>query len=225
MPVVPGDRGRLPMNRTRQKEPMGFAGLASLASSLGQAPGPPAEEIEAEKPQLVREARRVRPSGQAQPSGAKQGRTETAHDNPRIDTSGIDTPRSRRKWLWLVPISAIMLYAFYTVQKDVSILSTPQRELQLADLAFLKPLVGSDNVLNVAEIRWCVREQIRIEALQPLPTTNLQIDEFNELVSDYNSRCGSYRYTRGSLARARQEVEQHRSEIVTTVSRSYLSPK
>ena len=95
---------------------------------------------------------------------------------------------------------------------------TPQRKERLSDLRFSKPQVGRGNVLNVAELRWCLREDIRIDTLRPQPTTNAQIDEFNRLVSDYNGRCGSFRYREGTLARARREVEQHRSKIVASVS-------
>lgn len=94
----------------------------------------------------------------------------------------------------------------------------PQRKESLSDLTFSKPQVGSNNVLKVAELRWCLRKSIRIETLRPLPTTNAQINEFNALVSDYNRRCGNVRYREGALTRARREVERHRNEIVARVS-------
>ena len=72
-------------------------------------------------------------------------------------------------------------------------------------------------MLSVAQIRWCLREDIRIEILRPLPTTNTQIDQFNAVVSDYNSRCGSYRYRQGTLTRAQREVERVRAQIVGSV--------
>ena len=132
-------------------------------------------------------------------------------------------------------IGAVALYVFHETQKNdgrapenVSVsptiaskpaveAQTPQRKEHLSDLRFSKPPVGSDSVLNIAELRWCLREDMRIETLRPQPTTNAQIDEFNRLVSDYNRRCRSFRYREGRLARARREVEQHRSEIVASV--------
>ena len=145
-------------------------------------------------------------------------------------------PSSSRKWIWLVLIGAVAFFIFHETQKDdgkapenVSVkpmiaskpaveAQSPQRKERLPDLRFSKPQVGRDNMLNVAELRWCLREDIRIGTLRPQPTTNSQIDEFNRLVSDYNRRCGSFRYREGTLARARREVEQHRSEIVASVS-------
>lgn len=119
------------------------------------------------------------------------------------------TTRSRRKWLWLwlVLIGAVAFYVFEETRKA-----------ERSELTFSKPPVGRDNVLNVAELRWCIREEIRLDTLRPLPRTNSHRNEFKRLVSDYNRRCGSYRYREGTLARARREVEQNRSEIVASVS-------
>ena len=117
------------------------------------------------------------------------------------------TTRSRRKWLWLVLIGAVAFYVFEETRKA-----------ERSELTFSKPPVGRENVLNVAELRWCIREEIRLDTLRPLTRTNSHRNEFKRLVSDYNRRCGSYRYREGTLARARREVEQNRSEIVARVT-------
>lgn len=91
-------------------------------------------------------------------------------------------------------------------------------EAQITGLEFSKPAVGENNILSVAQIRWCLREGIRIEVLRPMPTTNSQIDQFNAVVADYNSRCGSYRYRERTLTRAQQDVERARAQIVASVS-------
>lgn len=41
-----------------------------------------------------------------------------------------------------------------------------------------------------------------------------EINAFNNIIADYNSRCSSYRYRPGTLERARREVERYRSVIV-----------
>jgi peptidoglycan hydrolase-like protein with peptidoglycan-binding domain len=41
-----------------------------------------------------------------------------------------------------------------------------------------------------------------------------QFDAFNGIVSDYNNRCGSYRYRSGALERAKREIEPYRSVII-----------
>jgi soluble lytic murein transglycosylase-like protein len=45
-------------------------------------------------------------------------------------------------------------------------------------------------------------------------SSNSQIDAFNGIVTDYNSRCGSYRYRSGALERARRAIEPYRSIII-----------
>ena len=85
----------------------------------------------------------------------------------------------------------------------------PRRQAQLSDLEFSKPPVGRDHRLSMAEIRWCFREDIRIETLRPLPPTKLQSGEFDQIVSDYESRCGGFRDRQETLERARAEVDQH----------------
>ncbi len=76
------------------------------------------------------------------------------------------------------------------------------------------PSVGTINVLDVPEIRWCILEGIRIEAMRDVIDTNAGIDEFNRIVNNYNGRCGSYRYRQGALSQAERDIEPYRSQIV-----------
>ena len=169
---------------------------------------------------------------------AHPGQRPREHETPA--KSEPPRPPQRRSssgiWIWLVLIGAVAFYVFHETRKDdrraaehvsgtpeaprsaAGEAPTPQRKEGLSDLTFSKPQVGHGNVLKVAELRWCLREDIRIETLRPRPRTNAQIDAFNALVSDYNRRCGNFRYREGTLARARREVERHRNEIVASVS-------
>jgi len=95
-------------------------------------------------------------------------------------------------------------------------------------LQYEKPSVGTDNILSVPQICWCVRENIRIETTRDFISSkrdlvsskdaadefNRMVKNYNRMVNDYNSRCGSYRYSPGSLERAQQEVEANRRQIV-----------
>ena len=85
------------------------------------------------------------------------------------------------------------------------------------ELEFIRLPVGDQNVLLVAQIRWCIREEIGIEVLRPLPMSHVQIKKFSDVVTHYNSRCGSYRYRQGTLRRAQREVERVRTQIVSSV--------
>lgn len=88
--------------------------------------------------------------------------------------------------------------------------STPKS----VELHYEKPSVGTNNVLSVLEIRWCIREGIRIEAMRDIIDNNPGVDKYNRIVDDYNSRCGSYRYRQGYRTRAKRDVEAYRSQIV-----------
>jgi len=75
------------------------------------------------------------------------------------------------------------------------------------------PPISSNHVHSTSEIRWCLREGIRIDAVRSLNETQADVSKFNRLVDNYNSRCGSYRYRQGSLASAKRDVEPYRSQI------------
>jgi hypothetical protein len=92
--------------------------------------------------------------------------------------------------------------------------STSRRESTPSLPTLSVPPVGTYHVHSAAEIRYCLAADIRIEALRPHMTTNTQIDAFNGIISDYNSRCGNYRYREGTIERARRDIEPYRSAIV-----------
>ena len=73
---------------------------------------------------------------------------------------------------------------------------------------FVKPAVGKDRLLGMPELRWCVRQDYAIEFQRKAADTNDEVNRFNAMVEDYNSRCGSFRYRDGDLERARQDVER-----------------
>lgn len=78
-----------------------------------------------------------------------------------------------------------------------------------------KPPPGRNNVLGVAEIRYCLAEDIRMEAAKPVVNDfiDADIDRFNAMVEDFNSRCGSFKYRKGALESARSDVEAMRSTL------------
>lgn len=79
-----------------------------------------------------------------------------------------------------------------------------------------RPPVGTDNVLNHAQLRYCLSEDIRIgEARTTVNSySESDVDRFNAMVNDYNSRCGQFRYRRGSLESVKSDVERNRSTLV-----------
>ena len=87
------------------------------------------------------------------------------------------------------------------------------------------PPAGADNLMfSDAEIRYCLAQIIRIEAVRPLVDRyeRAQVGYFNELVADYNSRCGHYRYMEGARESAQAQVEISRSTIESDARQAYL---
>lgn len=80
-----------------------------------------------------------------------------------------------------------------------------------------KPPVGSNLTLSSEQILYCVAENIRLEGAKAAVDnhSDYEVNRFNVMVSDYNSRCGSFRYRRGSLESAQSDVELRRSQLLS----------
>lgn len=91
------------------------------------------------------------------------------------------------------------------------------------DGAEAKPMPGYAS-LSLAEIRYCMAEDIRISAqkteidgLQYTDTDrfNRNVDGFNEVVNDYNSRCSNRSIMASDRPIATSQVEANRSQLET----------
>lgn len=78
-----------------------------------------------------------------------------------------------------------------------------------------KPSVGRNNVLSIAQIRYCLAEKIRLDAAESVINNHVDsdVDRFNGYVNDYNSRCGEFRYRQGALESAQRDVEPYRNQF------------
>ncbi len=76
-----------------------------------------------------------------------------------------------------------------------------------------KPPGGEGHVLDREQIRYCLSEDIRLDAINLLINSysNVEVDRFNAMVADYNSRCVRFKYRRGTLESVRSEVESGRT--------------
>ena len=223
------------------KDKKGFSGLSSLASDVDETVGDSTRRnVQGEKAAASPGRSKDEQQPHQRESGAKPrpAPPPQSEPEPEVVVSGTSrTPASASagaKWFWGLVGLGVLIGLFNVAQEDSRRPSTvpsytqpsPSRsdslsqtpEAQISGLEFSKPPVGENNILSVAQIRWCLREDIRIEVLRPTPTTNSQIDQFNAVVTDYNSRCGSYRYREGTLTRAQREVERVRAQIVASVS-------
>jgi hypothetical protein len=225
----------MPMTDDNDKSKKGFSGLSDLASEVSGIDEPIKPEPKAEaKPSIPTQPQREAASD-------KPDRKTTSSPPPIQNVSyGKSGGGSGGKWIlgivavifviWLInaggqsnnrssysPSSSSQSHS-YPQSAQAPETQTPSTT-QGDGLQYTRPSVGTDNVLPVAEIRWCIREGIRIEAMRGVIDTNAGIEEFNRVVDDYNSRCGSYRYRDGTHSQAKREVEAYRSQIVTEAIR------
>jgi hypothetical protein len=87
-----------------------------------------------------------------------------------------------------------------------------------------RPPTGRGLTLTMPQIRYCLAESIRIDGADPIVNNyrKWEVDSFNQLVDDYNSRCSDFRYRDGALARARREIEPLRSSFLAEGRNRFL---
>ena len=86
--------------------------------------------------------------------------------------------------------------------RDEELTSQPATE----EIHFEMPPPGTDLILSLPQLRWCLREDRLIELYRPNVVDEWDQDAFNRVVDRYDDRCGSFRYRQGDLERARREV-------------------
>lgn len=78
-----------------------------------------------------------------------------------------------------------------------------------------KPPVAQSLVLSREQIRYCLAEDIRLDGARSAINTRIDydVDRFNAMVNDYNSRCGNFRYRNNALKDAQRDLDPFRSQI------------
>jgi hypothetical protein len=91
-----------------------------------------------------------------------------------------------------------------------------------------KPPVGQGLLFPYDQIAYCVAEDIRMGGAKSAVDnySESDVNRFNAMVADYNSRCSNFRYRRGSLENVRSSIEPYRSQFVFGRSAAFhpLSP-
>ena len=93
-----------------------------------------------------------------------------------------------------------------TSQESGTPSSAPASVPPMPELRYEMPPPGTDLILSMPQLRWCVREDRQIESYRANLVSEWDYDAFNRSVDRYNARCGSFRYREGDLERARREV-------------------
>ena len=205
----------------------GFAGLLSLLSDIDNIE----TQIEPEKPKTT--PSRVLRQTTSPTTQTHQNSTQSNNTSTPGNSSGL-------QWLfgvgvvivilWLVTVSnqnktpspsrinsTVQLPPGFVPLEETNSLppsTAPQKHIKSRPTEEMPP-ARRNNVLNIAQLRYCHAEDIRLESAEKAVNlySELDVTKFNMMVNDYNSRCGEFRYRPGTLENARRQVEEYRKEI------------
>ena len=88
------------------------------------------------------------------------------------------------------------------------------------------PPVGDSQVLSMPQLRYCLSENIRLDGADRVLDKHSQpeVDRYNSMITDYNSRCGSFRYVKGTKEQASAEVERERTALLAEGAARFSKP-
>ena len=74
---------------------------------------------------------------------------------------------------------------------------------------------GGERTLSRAELRWCMFNDIRIEAARAdvRSAKQGQIQAFNAAVTEWNAACRRYRYSRSDRDAVQRQIDAKRTEL------------
>ncbi|MDT3848344.1 MAG: peptidoglycan-binding domain-containing protein [Vibrio anguillarum] len=204
------------------KKPMGFNGISSLVSKLDLT-GPKIAQEPIDETALHNDI------SKEEATLKSSNRTEKTIEEESNSKSGFSP------WVWIALLIIIIVAivssqenhnnSSYSDRKNKNItperITVPRTDKNTINnnnkLTFSMPEPGSNRVLSVSELRWCLREEITLNTYQTELNVNrsndMVIDKYNELVEKYNARCGSYKYYEDQLNRAKREVFSLKNEI------------
>lgn len=211
-----------------ERQPRGFAGLSSMVSDVDE---------------TIRKAERG-PASSERTSPGKQGAAQWRAKSAEAGATGSHNG-GRKKGLsgWKILLGAVgLIYLFMVIDAnstDSGSTRRPASETRAASQPAAvnspigspagrpteeRPPVGRGRTLNVAQIRYCEAQGIRLEGADPLVNTYSQreVDTFNAWVDDFNSRCSDFRYYEGTLSRARRDIQPLRTSLLAEGRSAFL---
>ena len=215
----------------KKEESKGFAGLSSLVSDVDTtSPPAPKREPAAAAPSAERSA-----APQPQPSQPQR------YQEPSQPSSG----SSAGKWLLgIVAVLGVMLWLGGQFDKTTTSpapaysppaqsaapsYSPPAPPAAPSRPQESQPPVGQNVVLSTAQIRYCLAEDIRLDGAKSAVNNYIDsdVDRFNAMVADYNSRCSSFKYQtnnrgRNDLNSSQRDIEPFRSQLQSEGSRRFV---
>lgn len=154
----------------------------------------------------------------AKPQGESTGGS-SAQSRPAKPTSSFDSPAYNRPvqtgngskvgwWIGGIVVAGL-IWAANQPSGNPSAPSGPR------PFSETMPSIGTGQSLTTDELRYCLAEKVRMDAAQSVVNEYdwPQVDRFNTMVADYNSRCGEFRYRSSSMSVAQDDVNAHRFEL------------
>lgn len=210
-------------DKLKQEELRGFAGLASLVSDVAPALAQ-AEKLSRQGAPAGRDPLPPKKSEAAAPVRADTNSHRAA--SPERSTAA--------QWLVVIGVVGGLIWLLSgTGKRDrAPALSSPTASSGAASSAPRLPEqpvvspwdgrpeeaipgVGTNNILSLPQIRYCVAEDIRLTAASAVVDENseLAVNRFNRMIMEYNNRCGAFRYRPGTVESARAQMEPYRAVL------------
>ena len=196
--------------KNKKDESKGFAGLSSLVSDVDTSPIPTSKK----KPPNTSGV-----SSSPPPLASHAAQPQPRPQQPYQEHSQPSSESSSGKWVQGIAALIGVIWLIGQFNKPTTSpapsQSPPARPHESTRPAESRPPVGQNTVLSTAQIRYCLAENIRMDGAEATVNNyiNADVDRFNAMVTDYNSRCGSFRYWRGEMESARGDIEPYRNQL------------
>jgi TonB family protein len=117
-----------------------------------------------------------------------------------------------------------ILCAAVWAQEPPGSLSTPVQKQDPTVFAEELPPVSRGKLYSAPQIRYCLAESIRIEAVRDVLDKSEpgSVDAFNAKIADFNGRCASYRFYESEMFFVKREVDEHRVRLQADARNEYL---
>lgn len=209
----------------KKEQGKGFAGLSSLVSDVDTTPPPAAKKTTAGTTTGAASGA-SRPVPQAAPPKPQSAPRQQPYKPPQQPGSNSSTGK------WWIGIAVVVDFFWLIGQSNKNTstpapaysppaqsttpnYSPPAQPQAPSRPAESRPPVGQGLTFSYDLIAYCVAEDIRMDGAKSAVDdySDSDVNQFNAMVADYNSRCSSFRYRRGVLESVRSSIEPYRSQL------------
>lgn len=200
---------------SKNGEDKGFAALSTLVSNVDTSAPSTGKPVETKETDSRASAKLPSSSGAQRAKPQPNPTQKDAYQAPQESSSGGSAAK------WVLAIAAVIGVFWLIGTADNNRPTRPYdrdsavSSQTLSSLAETKPAVGQSLVFTGSQINYCLAEEIRMSSAETVLDNynDGDVDRFNAMVADYNSRCSNFRYRSGALESARREVEPYRPQL------------